>query len=283
MVKIKLIYILSSGHSGSTLLNLILGTERQSLSVGELKYLKSFVTSYKKSKDKSINLWCDCGKYYYDCSFWSPIINSIDINKLYPIQDRFTKRFLFIKDKNNLKNYETLYNKILDRGPKKIIVDSSKDLTYLHFLLKSNQFNIKVIHLMRDGRAVINSHEKLGVNWLRTYFNWFVGNFFNRIYIFFKFKKEDKYLLSYDDFSKNPEIFLKEINNKFNLKIDSTNYINSINNTKFHNFGGNLMRWKKIDSIKYDQSWKKRMPKWKQWILTVLCYIPNRLWVYNKK
>mgnify|MGYP006266744323 CR=1 FL=1 len=281
MKRIEIIYILSSGHSGSTLLNLVLGTHKNAISLGELKYLKSFVFNHKE-KTRTIRLKCDCGKYHNACFFWSPVLKKINFQKLYPIQEGTLKRLEFIKQAGSIKNYEQLYKEISNNG-ENVIIDSSKDLTYLHFLLKSNKFDIKVLQITRDGRGVINSHEKIGYSTTSTYFSWLIGNLVSKIYLKIKLNKKNVYSLSYDLFTYNPKKYIQEINKKFNLNISKDNFIQDINKLEFHNFGGNLMRWKKIDSIKYDQSWKKRMPKWKQFVLTILCYIPNKLWVYNKK
>src|SRR5258706_9375366 len=39
-------------------------------------------------------------------------------------------------------------------------LDSSKDPVRLHYLLRSDRWEVKVIHLIRDGRGVSNSYRK---------------------------------------------------------------------------------------------------------------------------
>jgi hypothetical protein len=74
----KLIYIISQGHSGSTLLDCILRTHPEFLSSGELFYLNWQIAKTIKKKptveDQNI---CSCLKDFKDCDFWSKVFKSI--------------------------------------------------------------------------------------------------------------------------------------------------------------------------------------------------------------
>jgi hypothetical protein len=61
----QIIYIMGSGHSGSTLLDIILGNHPDVVSVGELTYLV---------RDAWIdNKRCACGTTGNECPFWSAV------------------------------------------------------------------------------------------------------------------------------------------------------------------------------------------------------------------
>ena len=276
------IYLIGSGHSGSTLLNLILGIEENVFSAGELKYLYSFFLGRVFWENGSkFDLNCDCGYEIDKCKVWSKVLKNINLKDIYQIE----KKGVFVKrtNQNSKFVYQTIYSKLRQVTSAKYIVDSSKDLRYFSFINSIEDLNIFPILIIRDGRGVINSDEKTGVFWLKSYFLWLSNNIV--VYFYLKKKYKDFLILSYDEFVQNPSKYINIINQKFNFHIpekkDSLLY--KINTKEFHNFAGNKIRWKKIKSIKYDQSWKRRMPKWKQLVLTVLCYIPNKLWVYNKK
>lgn len=294
----KVLYVLSNGHSSSTLVNLIVGTSKNCFSVGELKSYHFFSSKiYFNSIMRKANpyLLCDCNNNFENCNFWFPITQKIISKKLFP-------RKLHIKQRINLFIYlffklprihqkksedEKLFREILIQAKHvkqkniKYIVDSSKDLNRLIYLSQNKNIEVQVIHLIRDGRAVINSHEKQGHLCGKILFQWVSLNFFSKIFL--RFHKIKHYNLSYDKFAQNPDYYIKELNKKFNLKINPKTYLEDIQKEEWHNFAGNSARWSKFTEIKYDQSWKKRMPKWKQWILTILCYVPNKLWVYNKR
>ena len=74
----KLIYILSFGHSGSTLLDLTLGTHSKMLSTGELMFLpfnlqRSLNAEYPIENGSR----CSCHLKYLDCPVWSQVIDRI--------------------------------------------------------------------------------------------------------------------------------------------------------------------------------------------------------------
>lgn len=76
----KLIYIISLGHSGSTLLDSILGTHPDIISSGELFYLNWQIarTINNKSTVENQDI-CSCLKDFRDCNFWSKVIKSIKL------------------------------------------------------------------------------------------------------------------------------------------------------------------------------------------------------------
>ena len=67
----KCIYICSAGHSGSTLLDLLLGSHSNVTSLGEINQL---------SKNLSLNTLCTCGEEIRSCDFWKDIANQLKKN-----------------------------------------------------------------------------------------------------------------------------------------------------------------------------------------------------------
>lgn len=66
------------GHSGSTLLDCIMGTHQEFQSAGEMRYLN---WQLERTKDKEASIKnqdiCTCGKNFRNCQFWSRVIQSI--------------------------------------------------------------------------------------------------------------------------------------------------------------------------------------------------------------
>src|SRR5690606_31136679 len=62
----KVVYIVGAGHSGSTLLDLILGTHSRIESVGEIKRLERLYSGGKGSG-------CTCGEPFTACAYWRAI------------------------------------------------------------------------------------------------------------------------------------------------------------------------------------------------------------------
>lgn len=172
----KVVLILGTGHCGSTLLDLILGSHSKAFSLGEVY----------RVLDTQTKIVCEiCGE---DCEFWtdellgkirSPYRRSL-INKL--------KTRLSIGISKEIK----FYSLIAKAANKSILIDSSKKARLIDktgkVLIKSKQIEPYLIYLSRDGRAVVNSYfrkyperglESIAENWNcridhinETYENW---------------------------------------------------------------------------------------------------------------
>ena len=67
--KVKVIFIASLSHSGSTLLDLMLNAHPELVSVGELKQLSRFARFSKPKQPR-----CTCGTLsLWDCDFWKSV------------------------------------------------------------------------------------------------------------------------------------------------------------------------------------------------------------------
>ena len=282
--KIKVIYIVGLGRSGSTLLERIIGGADNVWPLGEIRSLKEYV-----EKD----LVEESGEKMSNSTFWSPVvkrIKSLDL-EMFDKYNRFNLKRLIktLRGKENVKDEEKILKLILNRAKElegeevDYLLDASKLIS--RFLLLRNQKNIDlyVIHLVRDGRGVINSFEKNGISWFRTLGIWIKNNLFISLFIKNIVDEEKIIHLSYDRFTKNPEKYLDIINRKFGTNIDLNNYLKKVREKKTYSISGNSMRSKQLNEIKRDQQWKKIMPLWKKFLLTILVYPFNKIWVYGKE
>jgi len=282
MKKINLIYIVSAAHSGSTLLDLILGSQQEIESVGEIVFLKNYVDENKK---------CTCKKNFNECIYWKTIIKkykkymkSSEI-ELYNLTacDSKKRRFLFYMfneisllwapeeiEKYGLKNYY-LFKSILEYSDKKIILDSSKDLLRVLKLYLSGLFNIKILYLFRDGRANVESIKRKAKDPTREKENYY-GVFIHTLQFIFGhlaklriinkfFKEEDILYINYKDFSLYPKKVLEKVGDYIGIEFNnetldpgSQKYFSSITH---HNIGGNRLRFQFINQIKYMNKWDK--------------------------
>ena len=77
-MKIRVAYIIGHGHSGSTLLDLMLGTHSTFVSTGEVKHLGAAVHGTKHDL-------CICGQTISDCPFWQRVLSGAPS----PMDDEF--------------------------------------------------------------------------------------------------------------------------------------------------------------------------------------------------
>ncbi len=177
--RIRLIYILAASHSGSTLLAMLLGAHPEISTVGELKFT---------SLGNVDQYLCSCQKEVKKCPFWSDVVHEMakrghlfdfsnpgtDFHSemssyvqwlLRPLHrgrvleeardsalvlsPTWRTRFPRIQELNSV-----LMESICNLTGKKVIVDSSKVGLRLKFLLRNPALDVKVIRLIRDGRAV---------------------------------------------------------------------------------------------------------------------------------
>lgn len=164
---LKVIHIVGSGRSGSTLLDIILGSHTDAVSGGELINAFSAVENFDE--------YCACGRAARNCEFWIDVFENwasgngkdwqIEITKLKNKYESLLSTPVLLlsklfKTKDYLR-YQTLhkrfYQSIAEVSGKNIIIDSSKNPLRAYVLMDIAGIKPVVIHLIRDGRAVANS------------------------------------------------------------------------------------------------------------------------------
>ncbi len=264
----KLIYILGMGHTGSTLLDRVLGAQQDVLSIGELKHLYRLLDDSEKK--------CTCGNPYRACEFWKGIVEKVEFegleNYLMPADpsDGTGRKTQFNWSKEYLKKFadinKTIYQHLLDHGEASTIVDSSKDLNRLVCLKKSGSFDLKVIILRRSGLAYLASKKARsarGFNPIR----WTIIYVQRHIRLFQSWKilaSMDSINISYSDLARYPERQTKAIcdfsgvqYDPSTLDIRSDRYFSVQEN---HNIGGSVSRKNKERvPIKYKDNWRQRL------------------------
>lgn len=167
-MKKTIIYISGEGHSGTTLLDIILGSQKNAFSSGELAFL-----AQKGIKNKE---YCACGNPVMDCKIWSQVIEEwnkvriLDLDEYIQIQSELTSKKNIISSYFSLKNpsdkissfladTNRLYDVIFNVTDSEIIIDSSKAPGRL-MILKKLDYQVQVVHLIRRFGDVLNSYQK---------------------------------------------------------------------------------------------------------------------------
>lgn len=160
---IKVIYIAGNGHSGSTLLDMILGSNEGSFSAGELTFI---------TRDSILEEYCSCNKLISQCETWSEIMKLWDEKRHISYQQYKQLRHQFERNKTTLRTFVNriwpsnafkqycnatlqLFQAIQKVTDCSIIVDSSKSPQRIAVL--SRIVDLQVIHLCRDFTGVLNS------------------------------------------------------------------------------------------------------------------------------
>lgn len=166
MTPVKVISITGAGRSGSTILDNILGGIEGAFTTGELRYLwsRGLIEGRK----------CGCSRPLPECELWPRILD-----RAYPdgvdaaavqaqmgyVRTRFTPAALWGPTRPLYRSrlaplvdvLDRLYPAIAAETGARFIVDSSKLPTYTYLLRLVPSIDLRIVHLIRDPRAVAHS------------------------------------------------------------------------------------------------------------------------------
>lgn len=175
-----LAYLLGASHSGSTLLAMLLGAQPGACTAGELK---------ASALGDADTYRCSCHQPIQECGFWKSVgramelrgIPDFDITRsgtdIHGIPSNYVDHLLaplhrgvimeHARDlllslsprwRTSLREIQSrnlaLIESLLELTGARIVVDSSKSALRLKYLLPIRELVIRVIHVVRDGRAV---------------------------------------------------------------------------------------------------------------------------------
>jgi hypothetical protein len=171
--QVTVLYIGGRGRSGSTILARTLGKIPGFVNVGELRHI------WKRGLRE--NERCGCGQPFYSCEFWSAVggeayggWDNVDVDKMvalmpYLERQRYVPHYalaaktsICTRNMNTLLNecgpvLERLYRAIQRVSGAGVVVDSSKRFSYAVLLSLLPFADLRVVHLVRDSRAVAYS------------------------------------------------------------------------------------------------------------------------------
>ena len=262
----RLVYIMGRGHSGSTILDTLLGNAEHIESIGEL------VSGIDRKGEI-----CSCGAKLEECEFWNNVSQVYEkksnlrwkYSAVLLKQQAHIRRFLkFLTISNSSKEIQLLkkINKnvvesILEVSNKKCVVDSSKEHTRALFLLRFFR-ETKIIHLVRNPNGILASdlyrlRDGMGFKFLRHKFfdvrfalflmalssiNWVVGQIIAEILRWLS--PERVMRIRYEDLCSEPMQIINSLSQFIGHDLQTV--IKNIEAGKQmsigHNIGGNMMR-----------------------------------------
>lgn len=159
--KKKVVFIMGTAHCGSTLLTLVLGGHCQCLSLGEISNLPDF---YRRNKPI-------CSVCQGECSLWNHQFSDQDLQLLsHGFAERRLHSFMPLKIEKQVRRFLKAdqvfnpYSLIASRIKEQILIDSTKTVWWLQKKLAAREFDEGLspylIHLIRDGRAVMSSYSR---------------------------------------------------------------------------------------------------------------------------
>jgi hypothetical protein len=280
--KSKIIFIASGGHSGSTLLDLILGSSPEVFSTGELMFFKEHNSLEPEAYYKAPERICTCRRPFRDCDFWRRVTRNwqadykiirhkslaedvkIAFNIFNPL-NRF--RFRIEPDETH-KLLDAIEEAATAEKPEvKYLLDSSKDPRRLYRLSLEADREIIVIHLVRDVRGFAFSHAKNIRFKPRNHFvslaEWLVINLVTKAMVRNRFRTIS---VRYEEFCRDPKTQIELLNRQLGVAIPD-DFVETINSSVYHNIGGNGLRLRKVEAIREDNLWQEKLPRFTKLIL----------------
>ncbi len=275
------LYILSPSYSGSTLLTFLLAGHRRIGTIGELK---------ATAMGDLDQYYCSCQSAIRKCPFWHGLAQELgnkgvafdlaDFGTHFcapspPVIDRLIRACLrgaicelardvglkLIPEAGRrinqiIEKNRVVIETILKLQQADIFLDASKEPVRLKYLLRAGYWNIKAIHLIRDGRGVACSYMKhydvpmeiAALEWKRTA---------RQCEMMLSSLPADSWItVHYEQLCTDPDGTVKAILDL--IKLDPNLVETDLEPTE-HHILGNYMRLKRPNKIKLDQKWKSTL------------------------
>jgi hypothetical protein len=240
----KIIYICSLSHSGSTLLDLLIGGNPSCVSMGEIfSALKRRAEPQKE---------CTCGVSALDCPVWSRVLPHVHDDMPYSRQ------------------YDLVVSAVeATYGQDVHIIDSSKSVATLERLSDGGQHSIRAILLVKDVRAFVVSQVaraargdgKRRVGWRgvmqgsRAYnaLSWYRGT--RRMEQFLAASSIEFFQIGYEELCLRPRDMMSQISEFLGIDFAAGMLVPGAGTS--HIIRGNRMRYEpaKLRSVSYDYRW----------------------------
>jgi hypothetical protein len=283
------VFICAAGHSGSTLLDILLGAHERGLSLGELTQLP---------KNVALNSLCSCGNNISVCEFWRPMIDGYgQLNGIDYWRAPYRLNLGFIKASDEIDHSHQTATRDLHRrivyglqffsykhfkkgfpGTRSLteatarqkshflryiskqtnsefVVDSSKHYLEALSLYIASPENTKVILLLRDGRAVFYSGIRRGMSPEAALATW--RNHWQRAITVLSRQLPDEKIIRtrYEDIASNPQEEIGRLCTE--IGIASQKPVDFASAERRHIVNGNRMRFTKKLSVSFDEKWRQ--------------------------
>lgn len=289
---VRYIYICSAGHSGSTLLDLLIGSHPRITSLGEISHL---------SKNIALNTPCSCGSPVRACQFWSAVLSDLgrdlgidpvarpyDLHMGYPLattvvdRDHQTRLYLmrrklalglyFLRLQLGIsvldrvtagmslatENTVRVYEAARSRADSDAVVDSSKSYLKAVALYRRHPERVRILLLTRDGRAVLWSNLKRGTPREKAVRDW-RRQYARALPLLRRYVRPEHLLqVRYEDIATSPRAALERICQFVEIPFDER--MLSFRWKAHHVANGNRMRLSTSSEIVLDNAWLSQLP-----------------------
>ena len=211
------------GHNGSTSLDLLLDLSPNITGTSQLNdLLVLYDPEHPRKPIKDLD------------RFWKELLAQLSLEETDALsrenksilKERQLLPMAFLKSRREryAQANERLLSALFERVNNNIVVDSSKNVSRCLGLLESH-YDVRVIHLTRDVRGYVSSHNKrrkeqgLGPIYLKSTLIWFAKNIASSLFV--KPKAKHYIHLRYEDMMNRPSEFLKSLEDFLETRLEA--------------------------------------------------------------
>jgi hypothetical protein len=254
--KPKIVLIMSTSHSGSTLLDLMLNAHPEVVSVGELKQIGRYARAARKLGRRPR---CTCGAANLEnCPLWSRVDSTLAAMGGRGLSDLNAENY---PDAKSFQVDNTLlYEAISTVCEKNYIVDSSKHLNRLELLIGNPPLDVFPIFMLRNPKGQICSAlrkttkpEENAYGFTRLIGSYVWTNFrIHRLIV-----NRPHAVVHYEQLTANPVATLTSLMEMLGLAFHPQQL--DWASQERHNIGGNRMRFQTSSELKPDDQWRDEL------------------------
>ena len=273
----RVIYVAGYGRSGSTVVDIALGMHPEIFGAGEISAMCRH--AWRE------NEFCACGERLSDCPVWGPVMSGWT-RTVDPVAHDALQRAvepLFAPARMGVgRRLETflaqsgaLFSAIRAQTGAPIILDSSKAPGRALALLRDPDIDLRVIHLVRDARAVAHAmgraipmDVKGGVQKqiiprspIRTALRWRMYNSKAET-LAARLPRDHVVRIRYEDLARDPATEMARISAAVGVDLAplAARIAGGAPIVPGHQMAGSRMRMKGPVAVRYDDSWAREMP-----------------------
>jgi hypothetical protein len=246
----KVAYIISLTHSGSTLLDCLIGAHSQATSTGEAFQLASYAqTSRVQSHKRKLGNQCTCGApTIWECPFWTEAdrwLRDRDGRSLTDLDIDSREPGRFARDN------KAFFDAVAAVSQTGLIVDSSKSLDRFRRLRASGTLPLVPIFPIRDPRGQVSSIiKRTSVAEVRPALSYSL----NTLRALLALGGNRPITVCYEKLVSDPAGTLATVMEQLGLAFEPGQI--KWGDADRHNLGGNAMRAQRSNQIRNDEAWK---------------------------
>ena len=269
-------YILGAGHCGSTLLSMLLNGHSEMLALSELRKIGGLLGPLAAARQPNPlegDLWRRV-RARYEASFGAPF-DELAID--HPSWKTFVGW-----SRDAIQAWVDPQIRLLEciaaESGSRFLIDSSKSWQQLYLLRRSGRVRIKVLHALRDGRAVLHSYNRKYDDFLFSFGQWAKPTAMAAV-LRPMFGEAEWLAVRYEDLATRPTEALARICTFLDLEFEPA--MLRFRSHPWFGIQGNRMAHGTTEEIRLDEKWRRDLSRRNRLLFQLLGGPLNRYYGYR--